>query len=67
MFVWTVNDPISMSTTMGHGVDAIITDKPALARTVINRRKTMSSVERLLVELAIHFGAVPEQLRNLEQ
>ena len=52
VFVWTVNDPISMSTLIGRGVDGIITDHPALARQVLAERAEMSSVERLLINLA---------------
>jgi glycerophosphoryl diester phosphodiesterase len=67
VFVWTVNDAVSMSVMIGRGADALITDKPALARTVIAQRAKMSSVERLLIELAVYFGAVPESLRDLKQ
>ena len=31
VFVWTVNDPLTMSIMMGRGVDSIITDQPAMA------------------------------------
>jgi len=51
VFAWTVNDPLMMSTMIGRGVDNLITDKPALARSVLEQRKEMSSVERLLVDL----------------
>ncbi len=52
VLVWTVNDPISMSTMIGRGADGLITDRPGLARQVLAERATMSSVERLLIELA---------------
>jgi glycerophosphoryl diester phosphodiesterase len=35
VFVWTVNDKMSMFKLMSLGVDGIITDEPALARRVI--------------------------------
>ncbi len=54
--VWTVNDPVSMSTMIGRGVDAVITDKPAVARLVLQQRSELSAPERLLVELAGIFG-----------
>jgi glycerophosphoryl diester phosphodiesterase len=60
VYVWTVNDPITMSAMMGRGVDSIITDEPALARSVRQQRAGMSPVERLLVELAVLFGVTPE-------
>ena len=34
VFVWTVNDPASMSYWMSRGVDGLITDEPAMARQV---------------------------------
>lgn len=60
IFAWTVNDPISMSTIVGRGVDGLITDKPALARSVLQQRARMSVPERLLVELADSFGVATE-------
>lgn len=58
--VWTVNDPVNMSRMIGKGVDGLITDKPALARTVLQQRADMSAPERLLVELAGVFGIEQE-------
>ena len=58
--VWTVNDAVTMSTMIGRGVDSLITDKPDLARTVLDVRATMSVPERLLLELATILGSVPE-------
>ncbi len=57
--VWTVNDPVTMSTMIGRGIDSLITDKPALAREVLRQRDELGSLERLLLELAILFGAPP--------
>ena len=59
--VWTVNDAPTMSTMIGRGVDSLITDHPALARSVLDQRATMSAPERLLLELAGMFG-VPSQI-----
>lgn len=58
--VWTVNDAPTMSAMIGRGVDNLITDKPALARSVIEQRAQMSAPERLLLELAGNLGVVPE-------
>ena len=55
-----MNDAPTMSTMMGRGVDSLITDKPALARLVLEQRAEMSAPERLLLELAESFGLVPE-------
>ncbi len=56
VFVWTVNDPVSMSRAMSIGVDGIITDEPAMARQVVAERASMSPVERLLIHTAVLFG-----------
>jgi glycerophosphoryl diester phosphodiesterase len=66
VFVWTVNEPITISTMAGRGVDSIITDKPALARRVLDNRKTLSSIERLLIELAEVFGVEREAAKRIE-
>ena len=56
VYAWTVNDVIGMSAQFSRGIDSLITDEPALAREVLAQRAEMSSVERLLVELAALFG-----------
>ena len=38
VYVWTVNDAPTMSAMMSRGVDGVITDKPALARSVLELR-----------------------------
>jgi glycerophosphoryl diester phosphodiesterase len=60
VYVWTVNDPFTMSIMMGRGVDAIITDKPALAKSILEQRRQMSSLERLLAEAGAFFGVRPK-------
>jgi glycerophosphoryl diester phosphodiesterase len=56
VFVWTVNDPVSMSRMMSLGVNGIITDEPEMAVNVLADRSGLSSVERLLVHTAVLFG-----------
>ncbi len=56
VFVWTVNDPITMSRMMSLGVDGIITDEPEMARQVLQQRKEMNIAERLLIHTALLFG-----------
>ena len=58
--VWTVNDAPTMSTMIGRGVDNLITDKPALARSVIEQRAQMGAPERILLELAGNLGLFPD-------
>ncbi len=60
VYVWTVNDALTMSAMIGRGVDGLLTDKPALAQSVLQQRARMSAPERLLLELAGMLGSVPE-------
>jgi glycerophosphoryl diester phosphodiesterase len=57
--VWTVNDPVDMSTQLGRGVDGLITDNPALARKVMTERADASFGEKLLIDLAAVLGKKP--------
>jgi glycerophosphoryl diester phosphodiesterase len=57
VYVWTVNDPVRMFQMLNLGVDGLITDTPALARTVLERRARLDPFQRLLVGVAIWFGA----------
>ena len=63
VFVWTVNDPVSMSRMMSLGVDGLITDEPELARKILAERSTMNSMERLLLHTAVLFDQ-PVPLRT---
>ncbi|MGB5177406.1 MAG: glycerophosphodiester phosphodiesterase [Gammaproteobacteria bacterium] len=63
VFVWTVNDAVSLSRMMSLGVDGVITDEPALAREVIAERADLNPAERLLMHTAILFGQ-PEPQRH---
>ncbi len=56
VFVWTVNDAATMSQALNRNVDGILTDRPELAQQVLTERAQMSSVERLLAELAVLFN-----------
>jgi glycerophosphoryl diester phosphodiesterase len=66
VFVWTVNDPVSMSRMISLGVDGIITDEPEMARQVLTERAKLSSAERLLIHTALLFGQsfTPKQYRD---
>jgi glycerophosphoryl diester phosphodiesterase len=57
VYVWTVNDPAWMLTALSRGVDGLITDNPALARKVVERRAKLSDAQRLAVALLIRSGA----------
>ncbi len=56
VYVWTVNDAVSISRMISLGVDGVITDEPEMASNVINERSDLSSVERLLIHTAVLFG-----------
>jgi len=56
VFVWTLNDAVSLSRMMSLGVDGVITDEPALAREVIAERAALNPAERLLMHTAVLFG-----------
>lgn len=60
VITWTVNDAPTMSIMIGRRVNGLITDEPALARTVLKQRALLSAPERLLLELAGMFGVVPD-------
>jgi len=63
VFVWTINDPVTMSHMMSLGIDGIITDEPRMAREVLVDRSDLSSVERLLVHTAVSLGrGVPRRI-----
>ena len=59
VYVWTVNDAVTMSRMIGIGVDGLITDRPDLAREVLAERSTLNPAERLLLELSETFGVAP--------
>ncbi len=56
VFVWTVNDAATMSQVLNRKVDGILTDRPELVKQVLKDRAEMSSVERLLAEIAVLFN-----------
>jgi len=67
VYTWTVNDPASMLWMMSCGVDGLITDRPELARRVVNRRAELSDAQRLLVALLVRWGTrievIAEEIR----
>ena len=56
VYVWTVNDPLSMSHMASLGVSGLITDEPALAREVLAQRSALGAAERLVLALADQLG-----------
>ena len=45
-----------MSGMLSLGVDGLITDEPALARQVLEERKTLSRLERVILGMAGRIG-----------
>lgn len=64
VYVWTVNDPIEISTMISRGADGLITDAPDVALTVLEQRGELSLTERLMLDLAHIFG---QRVPPLEQ
>jgi glycerophosphoryl diester phosphodiesterase len=56
LYAWTVDNPVTMSRMISMGVNGLITNEPALARQVMERRNALSAPERLLLWLADRFG-----------
>ena len=52
VMVWTVNDPVGMSSMASRGVDVIITDEPAVGVALMKQREQLEPSERLLMQLA---------------
>jgi glycerophosphoryl diester phosphodiesterase len=61
VYVWTVNDQINMARMISRGADGIITDHPALARSVILRLEEMSLAERLMLNASFWMGLQPKE------
>lgn len=56
LYVWTVDDALSMSAMISLGVSGLITNEPALARQVLAQRKDLSRADRLVLVLANRLG-----------
>lgn len=52
VMVWTVNDAVAMASMIGRGADALITDEPALAVSVLEEYRELEPAERLLIQLS---------------
>ncbi len=59
VYVWTVNEDVTMAQQILRGADGLITDDPARARAVIERESRMTAVERLLLGAAFWLGIEP--------
>ena len=64
VYVWTVDDAAWMLLELSRGVDGLITDKPDLAREVIERRAQMTDSQRFLLAQLIRLGASTQALES---
>ena len=55
LYVWTVDDPVTMSRMISLGADGLITNKPVLARQVMDARNALTTPERLALWLTDRF------------
>lgn len=55
LYVWTVDDPLTMSRMISMGVDGLITNEPALARQVMEARNQLNTYERIALWLTDRF------------
>ncbi len=58
VYVWTVDDPVQLSVMMSRGVDGVITDRPDVARQVLEFREQLSPVGRFLIWIAGEAGVL---------
>ncbi|MGB5705711.1 MAG: glycerophosphodiester phosphodiesterase [Arenicellales bacterium] len=63
VFVWTINDPISLFRMLVYGVDGVITDEPEMIRRTMTALSTLSTTQQLLVFSSIFFrNEIPERI-----
>ena len=55
VYAWTVDEPVTMVRLISMGIDGLITNEPALARTVMETRNELSTLERLVLWLTDQF------------
>jgi glycerophosphoryl diester phosphodiesterase len=61
VYVWTVDDPARMVRMIGLGVDGIITNRPGVARDVVDRYAKMTQAERLFLFVMTTLGAEKDE------
>ncbi len=63
VYIWTANDPVSMTSMISLGVDGIITDEPEMAQNVLEQRAELGIIERLLLHTTVLLGEpVPKRV-----
>jgi glycerophosphoryl diester phosphodiesterase len=63
VYVWTINDPVSLLRMIIYGVDGVITDEPEMIRRTMTALSTLSTTQQLLVFSSIFFrNEIPERI-----
>ena len=63
VYIWTANDPVSMTSMISLGVDGVITDEPKMGQNVLAQRSELGTIERLLLHTAVLLGEpVPKRV-----
>jgi len=60
--VWTVNSAEVVLRMIERGVDNIVTDDPALAMQIVQKRRELAPAERLALRLRVLFSSPPREL-----
>jgi glycerophosphoryl diester phosphodiesterase len=63
VYVWTVDDPLTMSRMMSRGAVGLITNEPAMAAQTIAARRDTPLIGRLMLEAADMIGLDVERKR----
>ncbi|MEM8570435.1 MAG: glycerophosphodiester phosphodiesterase family protein [Pseudomonadota bacterium] len=66
IYVWTVNDAVTMSRMISMGVDGVITDDPALAARTIEDHNALPIGSRLALWLSDSFGVALDRLTGTQ-
>ncbi|UCG74725.1 MAG: glycerophosphoryl diester phosphodiesterase membrane domain-containing protein [Gemmatimonadota bacterium] len=56
VYAWTIDEPVQLSVMMSRGVDGVITDRPAVARQVLEFREELSPIGRFIIWVAGETG-----------
>ncbi len=56
VYVWTINDRAAMSRMLSLGVDGLITDRPALARQVLEEREKLDIMQKVALIVGDRLG-----------